>query len=198
MAAIAPHSSSFVSDVVPSNLQFLFQKDRDILEGQEITNVDTLWKYLSFGRGLKCVFMPQEAIKERKLLITEPDYWYPAFIVIVYGVIVGTVVWPFIVWIFGGSIVFFLQRVLNGDNSFGGTLSITGYCILPLVIMSFTRWIDWSLIRFICKAIALAWSSYGGSTVLLSCHQLKKRKLLVLYPLVLFNLYVLSLCRHSS
>ena len=95
----------------------------------------------------------------------------------------------------------FLQRVLNGDNSFGGTLSITGYCTLPLVIMSIVlnmlkellRLVF--LVRFTLKAWCLGWASYGGSTVLVSCNELKKRKLLVLYPLVLFNLYIISLCR---
>ena len=193
----------FVANVIPSRLEFLFQKDQDILEGHEIKDVETLLKNMSLGKGIQCVFAPQKAIKKRRLLLTQPDYWYPAFIVLLYGWSVGTAVWSCIVWLFGSSIVFFLQRVLNGDNSFATTLSITGYCILPLVMMSLTLvffkdgFLDWFFIRFIWKAICLAWSSYGGSTVLLSCHELKKRKLLVLYPLVLFNLYVISLCRHS-
>lgn len=192
---------TFITNTVPTQLHFLFRRERDVLEGQTISNLEAVWKYVSFGRGLQCIFFPQSAKKERELMLRHPDFWYPAFILIAYGIMVGTVVWPCIVWLLGGSVVFFLQRVLNGDNSFGGTLSITGYCTLPLVIMSIMLnmikggFFDWFLVRFILKASCLAWASYGGSTVLVSCNELKQRKLLVLYPLVLFNLYVISLCR---
>ncbi len=101
----------FVANVIPSRLEFLFQKDQDILEGHEIKDVETLLKNMSLGKGIQCVFAPQKAIKKRRLLLTQPDYWYPAFIVLLYGWSVGTAVWSCIVWLFGSAIVFFLQRV---------------------------------------------------------------------------------------
>ena len=83
-----------------------------MLEGHTIPNLEAVWKYVSFGRGLQCVFFPQAAKKERELMLRYPDFWYPVFILIVYGIMVGTVVWPCIVWLFGGSVVLNTPEVL--------------------------------------------------------------------------------------
>ena len=42
----------FVANVIPSSLEFLFQKDQDILEGHEIKDVETLLKNMSFSEFL--------------------------------------------------------------------------------------------------------------------------------------------------
>ena len=179
-------------------LKCFFRFDDDILEGQVVT-VDMLKRSLSLGRGAACVFAPKRASKDRDLLLKEPDYVYPAVVNLAYGFMVGTQVWACLVWLLGTAVVFFLARVLNGDATYGGTLSITGYCSSPLLLLTFLSNLPHSgflgyALRSTLKTACVCWGAYGAATVLVPPH-LSNRRLLVLYPIVLFFLYMMSLCR---
>ena len=176
----------------------LFEYDNDMLEGETV-DLDIFLGAISFGKGAMCVFAPKAASAQRESMLNKPDYLYPALCILLYGYFVQNQIWSFLVWLGGGFVVFFLTRVLNGDATFVGTLSITGYCTAPLLVMSLLLWFlphsfFLSLVRFVVKFVCLAWSSYGAATVLVPPH-LSNRRLLVLYPIVLFFMYLISLHR---
>ena len=76
------------------NLGRLFEYSDDILEGERI-DLDTFLSSISFGRGAKCVFSPNKASKERKKMLTEPDYLYPTLCILLYGYFVQNQIWSF-------------------------------------------------------------------------------------------------------
>ncbi|EEB08513.2 rab GTPase binding protein [Schizosaccharomyces japonicus yFS275] len=72
--------------------------------------------------------------------------------------------------------------------SFLRTVSVLGYCLLPLVMVAFGRvLIDFnSLFGYIFTAISCAWCTYAASVMFVAILQLSDMRFLVAYPVFLF------------
>lgn len=96
----------------------------------------------------------------------------------------------FVVFWFGSGIVTLNGQLLGGKLSFFQSLCILGYCIFPLLSCSiaflFVR--SW-LIRFCVLPFGLAWSTVASVAFLSGAVQ-TSRKILAIYPILLFYFFI--------
>ncbi|KAI8806382.1 Yip1 domain-containing protein [Cladochytrium replicatum] len=90
-----------------------------------------------------------------------------------------------IVWC-GAAVVTLNSKLLGGKLSFFQSLCVLGYCIFPLVLASLiTLFIPSIIIRSVLVGVAFAWGSYASMGFLADVN-LSKRRMLAVYPMVLF------------
>jgi len=96
-----------------------------------------------------------------------------------------------IVWI-GAAVVTLNAKVLGGAVSFFQSVCVIGYCLFPLVLVSFiTIFVKTVWVRLPLAAITFAWSTYASVGFLSESEiHLSNRRALAVYPLCLFYLVI--------
>ena len=132
-----------------------------------------------------------------------PDFWGPLLVTCFYAMLLcwsntGVVFWLVVTWFLGSFVIFFLTRVLGGEVSYSYVLATTGYTMLPLcvtvLLLDFVLGSVW-LVAFLVKVLGVLWASSGAASLLVT-RKLANRRILLLYPILLFNIYLMSL--HSG
>ena len=132
-----------------------------------------------------------------------PDFWGPLLVTCVYAMLLcwgnsGVVFWLAVTWFLGSFVIFFLARVLGGDVTYGYVLATTGYTTLPLIVtvllLDFVFGGVWG-VALAVKLLGVLWASSGAASLLVT-RKLANRRILLLYPILLFNIYLMSL--HSG
>lgn len=75
----------------------------------------------------------EHAIKE------SVDFWGPFLVVVLYALMLAygqlsSVAWVLIVWVCGSYFNYVLARLLGSEVTYGGTIGLVGYCLLPLCL----------------------------------------------------------------
>eukprot|EP00743_Colponemidia_sp_Colp-15_P006573 GILK01007082.1.p1 GENE.GILK01007082.1~~GILK01007082.1.p1 ORF type:complete len:267 (-),score=19.47 GILK01007082.1:182-931(-) len=166
---------------------------RPILEELEIDPAAILKK-------IHCVLVPTHT--DRNVLVDQSDFWGPFFVVIGYATLLvwgqlSVISWIMTIWLVGSFIVFFLTRVLGGEVSYGTALSVLGYSILPLVLVTLVLTVLRASGSFagLLKLCGTLWAAYSAGSLLVS-PQLHNKRVLVMYPILLLYIYLVSL--HSG
>ncbi|XP_033112233.1 protein YIPF4-like [Anneissia japonica] len=149
---------------------------------------------------IRCVIFPCSFLGfKRQIVRDSPDFWGPLLVVLCFSLIsvygqFRVVSWIITIWITGSLIIFLLARVLGGEVNYSQCLGVIGYSLLPMIFTG-------SLLPFISslhylalfvKFFGVAWSSYSAGCLLVQ-DELKNRKPLLLYPILLLYIYFLSL-----
>ena len=95
----------------------------------------------------------------------------------------------FIFWV-GSAVVTFNAQLLGGKISFFQSVCVLGYCMFPLNIGSVLcyLWSNW-MWRLVVTSVCMFWST-RASVVFISQMIDAKRKILAVYPVVLFYLVI--------
>ncbi|GAB5585610.1 hypothetical protein Unana1_00510 [Umbelopsis nana] len=96
-----------------------------------------------------------------------------------------------IVWL-GAAVVTLNAKVLGGAVSFFQSVCVIGYCLFPLVLVSFiTIFVKTVWVRLPLAAVTFAWSTYASVGFLSESDvHLSNRRALAVYPLCLFYLVI--------
>ncbi|KAJ5072379.1 protein yipf [Anaeramoeba ignava] len=87
----------------------------------------------------------------------------------------------------GNLLIYFVLNLMSTEQiNLYQTISITGYCLLPLVILAFCRLLLPFGFVFILVPVCILWSSYAASTIFVEILEMKEQKWLVGYPVFLF------------
>lgn len=93
------------------------------------------------------------------------------------------------------SLYYFFKLMSDESNiSFTGTASVIGYCLLPLVPISFVGiFLDLNnLLGYLLSAISIGWSTYSASGIFVAVLRVNNIRLLIAYPLAMFySIFVL-------
>ena len=128
------------------------------------------------------------------------DFWGPVGVMLLYSALLvwgqlSVVSWILSIWAVGGSLVFFLARVLGADVTLTHTLGALGYCVLPLVLSR--------LLLLICignvgglslalRTLCTLWATFSASAWL-QTKDLARRRVLIVYPILLYFFFLTSL-----
>merc|ERR1712137_232048 len=156
----------------------------------------TLWRDIKrIGQKLYYVIIPRRSGKKS---LRDWDLWGPLLFCFALALILSqtaeaeqkaavfTTVFV-IVWL-GSVVITFNSLLLGGTVSFFQSLCIFGYCLFPLTVAAFATLFWGNLIfRLVVTAVAVAWSSLA-TVGFISEMVPKSRKILAVYPIVLFYL----------
>merc|ERR1712070_901820 len=114
------------------------QDDDDNVPLLEALEID----FSDIGTKFKCALLPTQA--NRELLRTQDDFWGPLFVVLLYATIsiwgqFRVLPWTIMVWICGAGGSYFLIQMSGGGIPFSHSLSMIGYGLLPLCILTIIR-----------------------------------------------------------
>lgn len=166
---------------------------KPLLEELDIDLKDIYYK-------VRCVVFPIPSLGfNRSVLKDSPDFWGPLFIILIFSLVslygqLHVISWILTIWLMGSFLVFVLTRVLGAEVSFGQTLGVIGYSVIPLILAASTQ----PLIRNIpilngfIRVFGVLWASYSAGSLLVD-QELGKKKLLLLYPILLLYVYFFSL-----
>eukprot|EP00668_Euglena_longa_P014999 GGOE01019043.1.p1 GENE.GGOE01019043.1~~GGOE01019043.1.p1 ORF type:complete len:328 (+),score=98.20 GGOE01019043.1:24-986(+) len=168
---------------------------RPLLEELDINFFDIFLK-------VKAILLPY-GLQPCDPKLTEPDFWGPFFIVLLYSCLLiwgqlRVVSWVFTLWLVGSFLLYFLARVLGGGESgFAVTLAVTGYSLIPLVLLAVLLPFA-SRLGLFCVALKVLhtlWCTYAAQRLMLS-EALRGKQMLMTYPIGLFYAYFIAL--HSG
>eukprot|EP01080_Neovahlkampfia_damariscottae_P001107 gene1107-10621_t len=188
----------------------LFGNGEENIDNSHIEEVDieldTLDEpvYETIWRDLKAII-----IKISLVLIPRPsnisqlknwDLWGPLFFCLSLAITLGNSAQTnqsalvfaaiFIVFWVGSTVVTINAQFLGSELSLFQSVCILGYCVFPLVICSFVFvFISSWLIRSFILPIGLIWSNLAAGAFLSDTVDMKRR-LLVVFPIVLFYLFI--------
>jgi len=133
------------------------------------------------------------------------DLWGPLFVCVILSLLLQDTynnkgpafTEAFSLVFFGSCVVTANIKLLGGKISFFQLLCVIGYCLLPSVFASlachllhFENAKRLSMfLRLVCSTIGFVWSTYA-STAFLSSSQPERRKVLIIYPIMLFYFVV--------
>ncbi|CAD5205938.1 unnamed protein product [Bursaphelenchus okinawaensis] len=133
------------------------------------------------------------------------DLWGPLFVCVVLSLLLQDTVAgtgpafteAFSLVFFGSVVVTANIKLLGGKISFFQSLCVIGYCLLPSVFASITCHLLHMegakklsmFLRLVASGFGFAWSTYA-STAFLASAQPERRKILAMYPVVLFYFVV--------
>ena len=142
-------------------------EQRPLLEELDIDFMDIFFK-------IKAILLPYQ-LKPLDGKLTEPDFWGPFFIVLVYSSLLlwgqfRVVSWVFTLWLMGSFVIYFLSKVLGGgEGGYAATLAVTGYSLIPLVQPQCLRPKAavaaslCSLCLCLCVSVCVSWSLFSAS-----------------------------------
>ncbi|PVU99937.1 hypothetical protein BB559_000274 [Furculomyces boomerangus] len=153
----------------------------------------------SINRDLSEVFQKTKQVlipRAQKDVLKEWDLWGPLLFTLLLSILLSyiaseqqaSIVFTevFVVMTIGSSIVTLNCKLLGGNISFFQSVCTLGYCVSPLLISALiTVLIKKNIISMLCVAATVFWSIYAASGFLTESH-FQNRKLLALYPIVLF------------
>eukprot|EP00188_Purpureofilum_apyrenoidigerum_P004074 Plantae.Rhodophyta-Purpureofilum_apyrenoidigerum.ctg44526.p1 GENE.Plantae.Rhodophyta-Purpureofilum_apyrenoidigerum.ctg44526~~Plantae.Rhodophyta-Purpureofilum_apyrenoidigerum.ctg44526.p1 ORF type:complete len:255 (+),score=39.55 Plantae.Rhodophyta-Purpureofilum_apyrenoidigerum.ctg44526:103-867(+) len=160
---------------------------------------------LQVGRRLRLVVMPGFSTEEIRAELRDWELWGPLFICMALAITLSMVakddaslvfsVIFVVVWA-GSAVVTVNAQLLGGKISFFQTLCLLGYCIFPLLISTgacfifnhFLKGALADLLRFVVVVVALFWAVWASASFLADARFPTGRKLLALYPVILFYL----------
>jgi len=162
---------------------------------------------IQVGRRLKLVILPGLSTERIQAELRDWELWGPLFICMSLAIILSVVanddaslvfsVIFVVVWV-GSAVVTINAQLLGGKISFFQTLCLLGYCIFPLLISTALCFL-WNkviggtvaeILQFVSVVIALSWSIWASASFMADARFPDGRKLLALYPVLLFYLSV--------
>ena len=105
------------------------------------------------------------------------------------------VFWVFSTWLFGSAVIFLLFRLLGSLHTLREVTTSVGYAVIPLILMQpFMTATEGShpVVSIVLKLFAVIWASRIASVALVE-QQTEKKIFLFAVPLLLLNIYLLSL-----
>lgn len=168
------------------------EEQRPLLEELDIDMKDIYYK-------VRCVVFPLPSLGfDRSVLKDSPDFWGPLFLILVFSLVslygqFHVISWIITIWLCGTFVVFALTRVLGAEVSYGQTLGVIGYSILPLIfavtVQPIVQYIP--VLSFIAKVGGVVWATYSAGSLLVD-QELGAKKILLLYPIFLLYVYFFS------
>ena len=128
------------------------------------------------------------------------DFWGPLAVMLSYSALVvwgqlAALSWVLSIWIFGSAAVYAIARLLGSDVSYAHTLASLGYCMLPLVACRALMLLalgNAGALSLVARGGAICWATYGASRWL-QTRELAHKELLIFWPILLHNFYLVSL-----
>lgn len=98
-----------------------------------------------------------------------------------------------LIWIIGSLVLWFLDHAVGDTLSFQQCLAVTGYSVLPMILVTLLLRIGRPVRTFTTplQLLSVAWSSRAGYLSLGPSSG--QTSWLIMYPVVLLNLYFISL-----
>eukprot|EP01088_Endostelium_zonatum_P000537 TRINITY_DN10787_c0_g1_i1.p1 TRINITY_DN10787_c0_g1~~TRINITY_DN10787_c0_g1_i1.p1 ORF type:complete len:265 (+),score=24.37 TRINITY_DN10787_c0_g1_i1:42-836(+) len=157
---------------------------------------------------IRCIILPYKM--NRSILLQSPDFWGPLAVVILYSISIlwnnwAVLSWILTIWVVGSFVIFFLTRALGKEVTYGITLGVLGYCLLPELIVTLLLAVigndNW--VAGLLKTIGVFWSSFSaGSLLSLDAFgqsdptKYYQKQAMITYPILL--LYVFFICLYSG
>eukprot|EP00300_Choanocystis_sp_HF-7_P010689 c1708_g1_i1.p1 GENE.c1708_g1_i1~~c1708_g1_i1.p1 ORF type:complete len:223 (-),score=40.75 c1708_g1_i1:13-681(-) len=187
--------SWFLSADQPTDDDVVDDPNVSLLEELDIDLWDIFFK-------IRCVILPFRF--DRSILMTNPDFWGPFFVVLAYAFVSlwGNLVvlsWIMTFWFWGAAVIYVIARSLGGEVSYGQVLGVLGYSLIPLVLMVALEPFLGLLGRWaflVGRGFSVFWAAFSAGSLLVTTETLARRKSLLLYPLCLLFCYFVSL--HSG
>lgn len=136
---------------------------------------------------------------KRDVLRDSPDFWGPLLVVLLYAMLAlfgqfKVVSWIITIWLLGSLIIFLLARVLGGEVNYSQCLGVIGYSLIPLVLTAAALPLVnyFPNISVAIKLFGVVWASYSAGSLLIQ-DELKNKRLLLMYPILLLYIYFFSL-----
>eukprot|EP00168_Porphyra_purpurea_P012009 TRINITY_DN3116_c0_g1_i6.p1 TRINITY_DN3116_c0_g1~~TRINITY_DN3116_c0_g1_i6.p1 ORF type:complete len:236 (-),score=76.37 TRINITY_DN3116_c0_g1_i6:142-849(-) len=157
------------------------------------------------GRRLSLVMLPGVSASARSAALRDWDLWGPLFVCMSLAVLLsvessgeGSLLFSLIfviVWA-GAAVVTINGQLLGGRLAFFGSVCLLGYCIAPLLVAAggcalVNATVGGGIavvVRFALVVTGLAWSVWASSSFMADASFPEGRKLLALYPVLLFYL----------
>ncbi|GAB0491596.1 hypothetical protein MMPV_002850 [Pyropia vietnamensis] len=157
------------------------------------------------GRRLSLVMLPGVSASARSAALRDWDLWGPLFVCMSLAVLLsvesageGSLLFSLIfviVWA-GAAVVTINGQLLGGRLAFFGSVCLLGYCIAPLLVAAAGCVLVNAtvaggvavVVRFALVVAGLAWSIWASSSFMTDAAFPEGRKLLALYPVLLFYL----------
>ncbi|OSX80996.1 hypothetical protein BU14_0027s0023 [Porphyra umbilicalis] len=157
------------------------------------------------GRRLSLVMLPGVSASARSAALRDWDLWGPLFVCMSLAVLLsvessgeGSLLFSLIfviVWA-GAAVVTINGQLLGGRLAFFGSVCLLGYCIAPLLVAAggcalVNATVGGGVavvVRFALVVTGLAWSVWASSSFMADAAFPEGRKLLALYPVLLFYL----------
>lgn len=169
------------------------EERKPLLEELDIDLTDIYYK-------IRCVVFPLPSLGfNRSVLKDSPDFWGPLFVILLFSLVslygqFHVISWILTIWLAGSFLIFVLTRVLGAEVSYGQTLGVIGYSVIPLIlsatILPLVSFIP--LLNLVVKIGGVVWASYSAGSLLVD-QQLGNKKILLLYPTFLLYVYFFSL-----
>jgi len=167
--------------------------DKPLLEELDIDLKDIYYK-------IRCVLLPFPSLGlDRKVLRTNPDFWGPLAVVLVFSMVsvvgqLGVVSWILTLWVFGTLLIFVLARVLGGEVGYSQCLGVIGYSLLPLIITAPILGMLHSMhsLSVFVRILGVFWASYSAASLIVD-ETYKTKKPMLIYPIFLLYVYFFSL-----
>ncbi|CAH3030941.1 unnamed protein product [Porites evermanni] len=167
--------------------------NKPLLEELDIDLQDIYYK-------VRCVVFPIPSLGfKRDVLRDSPDFWGPLLVVVVYAMLAllgqfKVVSWIITIWLLGSLIIFLLARVLGGEVNYSQCLGVIGYSLIPLVLTAAALPLVhyFPMVSFSVKLFGVVWASYSAGSLLIQ-DELKNKRLLLMYPILLLYIYFFSL-----
>lgn len=158
-----------------------------LLEELEI-NIDQImqktWAVLTFKN-----------LNDHKNILHEPDLAGPLVFLLTFGfllLLTGKIQFGYIYGLgtLGCLIIYFVVYLISHKNiSFMCTVSVLGYCLLPMVALSGLSILvnlRASVVGNLLSLVAILWCAVGASNLLVTAIEMSNSRLLVAYPCALF------------
>lgn len=166
---------------------------KPLLEELDIDLQDIYYK-------VRCVLFPIPSLGfKRDVLRDSPDFWGPLLVVLLYAMLAlfgqfKVVSWIITIWLLGSLIIFLLARVLGGEVNYSQCLGVIGYSLIPLVLTATALPLVnyFPMISVLIKLFGVVWASYSAGSLLIQ-EELKNKRLLLMYPILLLYIYFFSL-----
>lgn len=167
--------------------------NKPLLEELDIDLQDIYYK-------VRCVVFPLPSLGfKRDVLRDSPDFWGPLLVVLLYAMLAlfgqfKVVSWIITIWLLGSLIIFLLARVLGGEVNYSQCLGVIGYSLIPLVLTAAALPLVnyFPNISVAIKLFGVVWASYSAGSLLIQ-DELKNKRLLLMYPILLLYIYFFSL-----
>ena len=148
---------------------------------------------------LKIVLMPYTSKYDKSYHIKQWDLWGPLLMDIILACTLAInskeksnmIILIFVIFWMGGVILYLNANFLGVKASIFQMFCLLGYCLFPLNLSAIfvTLFRVWGIFRLIIVGITALWSIYSSSDFLRTlCNE--EQKYLVLYPCILFYLYI--------
>ena len=154
--------------------------------------------YLIYKK-LKIVIMPYASKEDKNYHIKQWDLWGPLLLDMILACTLAInakeksnmIILIFVIFWLGGVILYLNANFLGVKSSIFQMFCLLGYCLFPLNLSSIfvTIFKLNQVLKFIIVAITALWSIYSSSDFLRTLTN-EDQKYLVLYPCILFYLYI--------